>query len=499
MSVLGIDLGTSGLRALLVDDAGLPLASVSRDYASSHPHPGWSEQDPALWIAALEDAVCELKATCPAFSDLRAIGVSGHMHGATLLDASGQVIRPCILWNDTRSHREAAELDAAPGVRALSGNIVFPGFTAPKLAWLQRNEPQAFERVNKVLLPAGYLNFYLTGQAVSDISDSAGTSWLDVGQRTWSPELLAASKMRQNQMPRLIEGCQAAGQIRPELASRWGVTGKVVIAGGAGDNAASACGIGALNEGQGFVSLGTSGVLLMARDGYRPAPETALHTFCHALPDRWYQMGVMLSATASLNWLSNVCGQEPKALTAALGERLRAPSAVGFLPYLAGERTPHNDAGVRGVFYGLEDTTTREDLTHTVLTGVAFGLRDTAQALAGVGLQPRQLFAIGGGSASRYWLRLIATVLDCALAVPQGSEFGAALGAARLGLVAAGVGQVEEVMTAPQIRETIEPDAVLQSDYEAAYQAFRQAYPLARGLSGLGLGSRSSPLSTDAL
>ena len=346
MTYLGIDLGTSGLRALLVDADGAPLAAVERSYAATHPRPGWSEQDPAQWIAAFDSAMDELRATQPLFTGLRGIGVAGHMHGATLLDAAGKVLRPCILWNDTRSAAEAAVLDALPEVRALSGNIVFPGFTAPKLEWVRHNEPEVFAKTAKVLLPAAYLNYYLTGDYVADMSDSAGTSWLDVGKRQWSERLLEASHMRPDQMPRLVEGSDVAGGLRQELVRKWGLSGPVTVAGGAGDNAAAACGIGALDEGQGFVSLGTSGVLLAARDGYSPAPETAVHTFCHAVPGRWYQMGVMLSATDSLNWLARITGEKPADLTAKLGEELQTPGAVRFLPYLSGERTPHNDADI---------------------------------------------------------------------------------------------------------------------------------------------------------
>lgn len=291
--------------------------------------------------------------------------------------------------------------------------------------------------------------------------------------------------MQADHMPRLVEGSQEAGRLRRRLAERWGLSEPVTVAGGAGDNAASACGIGALDEGQGFVSLGTSGVLLVARDGYYPAPETALHTFCHAVPNRWYQMGVMLSASGSLAWLAQLLGRSPGALTQALGEALRAPGSVGFLPYLSGERTPHNDARVRGVFYGLDTASSADDLTQAVLEGVAFGLRDSAEALKQVGVCPNTLFAIGGGSASPYWLRLIATVLGQPLALPEGSEFGAALGAARLAITAAGLGTVEEIMTAPQVRTLVEPDPGLSADYEAAYQAFRKAYPLAQELSAL--------------
>lgn len=482
MSYLGIDLGTSGLRALLIDDAGRPVASAERHYDVAHPHSGWSEQDPADWIAALDAVMEEMRSGQPAFAALKGIGVAGHMHGATLLDAAGKVLRPCILWNDTRSFAEAARLDATEGVRALSGNIVFPGFTAPKLEWVRAHEPEVFAKVAKVLLPAAFLNHYLTGEYVADMSDSAGTSWLDVGARSWSETLLEAGHMRADQMPWLVEGSEAAGTLRPDLADRWGLSRAVVVAGGAGDNAAAACGIGALAEEQGFVSLGTSGVLLSARGGYHPAPETAVHTFCHAVPGRWYQMGVMLSATDSLNWLASITGAKPAVLTGSLGDRPKAPGAVRFLPYLSGERTPHNDAAIRGAFTGLAAGTSRDDLTQAVLEGVAFGLRDSFEALKATNAQMDGLMAIGGGTGSRYWLGLIATVLGVPLHLPKGSEFGAALGAARLGLTAATGADPEAVMTPPEISETVEPVAALRGACDDAYAAFRAAYPAIRAV-----------------
>jgi len=477
MAFLGIDLGTSGLRALLVDEDGAPIGSTEQHYTAAHPQHGWSEQDPADWIAALEAAIDEMRDTYPAFSELRGIGVAGHMHGATLLDKTGGVLRPCILWNDSRSHAEAAELDATEGVRDLSGNIAFPGFTAPKLKWVCKNEPEIFQATAKVLLPAAYLNYYLTGDYVADMSDSAGTSWLDVGKREWSDYLLDASNMRRDQMPCLVEGSDAAGALRKDLAQKWGLSNSVTVAGGAGDNAAAACGIGALDEGQGFVSLGTSGVLLAARDGYRPAPETAVHTFCHAMPGRWYQMGVMLSAADSLNWFARISGQTPAELTAALGDALHAPGEVRFLPYLSGERTPHNDAEIRGGFTGLSAGTTREDLTRAVLEGVAFGLRDSYDALAATDAKLDKIIAIGGGSASRYWLKLISTLFGVPLQLPVSGEFGAALGGARLGLIAATGVSPESVITSPEIQDEVHPDGGLSGAFEEAYQTFRSAYP----------------------
>ena len=481
MSFLGIDLGTSGLRALLTDAGGVPLASAERHYEVQHPRSGWSEQDPADWIAALEGAVSDLRAH-PAWAGLRGIGVAGHMHGATLLDAQDRVLRPCILWNDTRSFSEAARLDADPQLRALSGNIVFPGFTAPKLLWVATHEPQIFAQVARVLLPAAYLNLYLTGDHVADMSDSAGTSWLDTGARDWSDALLEAGQMRRDQMPRLVEGSDRAGDLRRDLRAAWGLTQPVAVAGGAGDNAAAACGIGALHEGQGFVSLGTSGVLLAARDGYHPAPETALHSFCHAVPGRWYQMGVMLSCTDSLNWLARITGQRPADLTAGLAEMPPPPGKPRFLPYLSGERTPHNDAEIRGAFTGLGTETTRDDMTRAVLEGVSFGLKDSAEALRATGADLPDLFAIGGGTRSRSWLRLLATVLDLPLHLPAEGEFGAALGAARLGRMAATGEAPEVVLTPPATAEVVDPVAALVPAYAEAYARFRAAYPCIRAV-----------------
>ncbi|MGR3824808.1 MAG: xylulokinase [Salipiger marinus] len=481
MSFLGIDLGTSGLRALLTDAGGVPLASAERHYEVQHPRSGWSEQDPADWIAALEGAVSDLRAH-PAWAGLRGIGVAGHMHGATLLDAQDRVLRPCILWNDTRSFAEAARLDADPQLRALSGNIVFPGFTAPKLLWVATHEPQIFAQVARVLLPAAYLNLYLTGDHVADMSDSAGTSWLDTGARDWSDALLEAGQMRRDQMPRLVEGSERAGDLRRDLRAAWGLTQPVAVAGGAGDNAAAACGIGALHEGQGFVSLGTSGVLLAARDGYHPAPETALHSFCHAVPGRWYQMGVMLSCTDSLNWLARITGQRPADLTAGLAEMPPPPGKPRFLPYLSGERTPHNDAEIRGAFTGLGTETTRDDMTRAVLEGVSFGLKDSAEALRATGADLPHLFAIGGGTRSRSWLRLLATVLDLPLHLPAEGEFGAALGAARLGRMAATGEAPEVVLTPPATAEVVDPVAALVPAYAEAYARFRAAYPAIRAV-----------------
>ena len=303
---LGLDLGTSGLRGIVVNAEGHVIGDHSVQYPVSSPRPGWSEQNPDHWISACREVVAQLKADYPqAVAALEGIGVAGHMHGATLLDKSGQVIRPCILWNDGRAHLEAAELDAIPAFRQQSGNIVFAGFTAPKLLWLSRHEPDNFARIDKVLLPKDYLVYWLTGRQVTDMSDAAGTSWLDVEKRQWSKELIASSMMRPEQLPDLVEGSEAVATLDNDVAQALGLSKSIEVVGGGADNAAAACGIGALSEGQGFLSLGTSGVLLAATDQYRPAPDAAVHTFCHAVPQKWYQMGVTLAATDSLNWLAS--------------------------------------------------------------------------------------------------------------------------------------------------------------------------------------------------
>jgi xylulokinase len=475
---LGLDLGTSGVKALLIDERQAIVGSAHGELDVSRPHPAWSEQDPADWIRAADEAIGALKAEHrKALAAVRGIGLSGQMHGATLLDASDTVLRPCILWNDTRSFAEAAALDADPRFRAVTGNIVFPGFTAPKLAWIRNNEPETFARVRKVLLPKDYLRLWLTGEHISEMSDASGTAWLDVSARRWSDELLAATEMDESHMPSLVEGIERAGTLKPELAARWGIGGSVAVAGGAGDNAASACGMGTIGEGHAFVSIGTSGVLFAANAACLPNPESAVHTFCHALPRTWHQMGVILSAADSLNWLSDITGRSAAELTGELGETLKAPSGVTFLPYLSGERTPYNDAAIRGAFAGLGHESGRVALTQAVLEGVAFAFRDCLEALRKAGTTLDRVTAIGGGSRSAYWLKAIATALGLAVDIPAEGDFGAAFGAARLGLTAAEGADPIVICTPPAISHSVDPDGALTDAYENAYQRYRQLYP----------------------
>ena len=480
---LGLDLGTYGVKALLIDDNQRLIGSAHGELDVSRPLAGWSEQDPAQWISATETAIDALRQAHPTeFAATKGIGLSGQMHGATLLDDADQVLRPCILWNDTRSYREAAELDADPAFRTITGNIVFPGFTAPKLVWVARNEPENFTKTRKVLLPKDYLRLWLTGEHVSDMSDSAGTSWLDTGGRHWSSELLAKTGLTESHMPRLAEGSDATGQLRAELAARWGIDGRPVVAGGAGDNAASACGMGTVKSGHAFVSLGTSGVLFAANGAYQPKPESAVHAFCHALPGSWHQMGVILSAASALDWFARVVGATPHVLDQELGETVTAPGGVTFLPYLSGERTPYNDAKIRGSFSGLEHETDRRAMTQALLEGVAFALRDSLVALQSAGTEIHSLIAVGGGSRSAYWLKSIATALNTPVSLPEEGDFGAAFGAARLGLIAASGADPFAICTPPRTARTIEPEQALLSAYDDAYQRYHAMYPALNSL-----------------
>lgn len=468
---IGLDLGTSGLKGVLIGQDQKVLAEATAPLTVSRPHEGWSEQAPSDWISAAEAVLDQLAQK--GLGQVQGIGLSGHMHGATLLDAADEVLRPCILWNDTRSHAEAAELDADPRFRKLTGNIVFPGFTAPKLVWVRKHEPAIWDRVAKVLLPKDYLRLWLTGEHVGEMSDAAGTSWLDTGKRDWSDQLLAETGLSRTQMPKLVEGSQVSGRLREELASRWGLPKGVVVAGGGGDNAASGVGVGVVRAGEAFVSLGTSGVLFAANDGYQPDPATAVHTFCHALPDTWHQMGVILAATDALNWYARLVGTDAAQLTGELGA-LQAPGKTLFLPYLGGERTPLNSATVRGAFTGLEHATDRQAATRAVLEGVTYAIRDSRDALAATGTKLEHLLAVGGGSRSDYWLKLIATALDCPVHLPVAGDFGGAFGAARLALMAA-TGAGAEIATLPPIARSIDPDPSLKDAFDAGHARFRAA------------------------
>jgi xylulokinase len=480
MTFLGIDIGTSGVKALLIDENGRAIGDASAPAIEPvRPHPGWSEQNPADWWMATLGAIDKLKQSHPAeLAAVKGIGLSGHMHGATLLGANDEVLRPCILWNDGRSSAECGEMEAAlPNLRDLAGNIAMPGFTAPKIAWVRKHEPAIYDRIAKVLLPKAYVRLLLTGEHVEDMSDAAGTLWLDVAKRDWSDDLLGVTGLTRAHMPRLVEGSEVSAQLKPEFASRWGMTGPVVVAGGAGDNAAAACGIGAIRPGEGFVSLGTSGVLFVSNEKFSPNTNGAVHAFCHAIPDTWHQMGVILSATDSLNWLSRITGKKQAELSAEAEAQFKGPGEAIFLPYLSGERTPHNNANARGSFVGLSQSTDSAQLAQAVMEGVTFAMRDCQRVLADAGTSINRLLAVGGGSKSALWLKMLATNLDMEIALPEDGDFGGALGAARLGLCAATGAKPADVMAMPPIKTVIAPDTSLSAAYSDQYARYRALYP----------------------
>jgi xylulokinase len=486
-SFLGLDIGTSSVKALLIDDRQRVVAVGNAALDVSRPHPLWSEQDPEHWWQATLAAVAEARAASPdAWAALAGIGLSGQMHGATLLDGAGRVLRPAILWNDGRSGAECSELHRLlPDLTARAGNIAMPGFTAPKLLWVRHHEPEIFAATRTVLLPKDYVRYRLTGAYVSDMSDAAGTLWLNVAARAWDDALLAATGLSRANMPELVEGSDVSATLSPDLARGWGV-GRVPVAGGGGDNAASAVGIGAVRPGEGFLSLGTSGVVFAVTDKYVSAPERTLHAFCHAVPGRWHGMSVILAAAAALSWIADIVGEadigallaRTEAWAADAGHRKNAPI---FLPYLSGERTPHNDPEANGVFAGLRAEHGQAALVHAVLEGVAFALADGLDVLKAAGAPLTSCMLVGGGARSRYWGQMLADVLQIPLRLPEGAETGAALGAARLAMLAAGAGDEASVCVAPPVREVFAPNPEAVALYTPRLARYRALYPAERG------------------
>ena len=483
---LGIDLGTSEVKALLLDANHKVVAVAGAPLALSRPHPHWSEQDPADWWRATEAAVVALRGLAPAaFAEVRAIGLSGQMHGATLLDAADRVLRPAILWNDTRAAAECDELTRRfPALPQVSGNLAMPGFTAPKLLWVAKHEPAVFAQVASVLLPKDWLRLCLTGEKVGEMSDAAGTLWLDVERRAWSPELLEATGLGVRHMPRLVEGSEVSAQLRPEVAQAWGLREGIAVAGGGGDNAASAIGIGAVLPGAGFLSLGTSGVMFVVTDRFRPNPASAVHAFCHAVPGRWHQMSVTLSAASSLAWATRLLRAEGEAAlleqAAALTDEERDAAPI-FLPYLSGERTPHNDAAAQGLLFGLNHDTDAARIAWAVIEGVAFSMCDGLAALQAAGTTVGTLSLVGGGSRSALWGQLLASALDLELHVPEGGAAGGALGAARLAWLADG-GEEAAVCVVPATQTVFKPRAAEHARLAPRYARYRALYPATRGL-----------------
>ena len=486
MLYIGIDLGTSASKFLLVDEVGRVLNTVTKEYPLSFPRPGWSEQDPAHWWQACLAGVPELLAGFDA-KQVAGIGVGGQMHGLVALDAAGNVLRPAILWNDGRTAAQVDYLNETVGndkLSAWTGNIAFAGFTAPQLLWMRQNVPDLFARIAKILLPKDYLVYRLTGVHATDYSDASGTLLLDVAHKRWSSEMLDLCGVTEAQMPTLFDSWQPVGTLTAAAATALGLPTDVVVCAGAGDNAAAAIGTGTVGEGRCNISLGTSGTVFISSEQFRVDPHNALHAFAHA-DGGFHLMGCMLSA-ASCNkwWMEDILhdGDYAAAQEAIVPEKL-GRSHVFYLPYLMGERSPINDTNARAVFLGMTMDTTHADMTQAMLEGVAFALRDSVEVARSLGLDISRSTLCGGGSRSPLWRTILANVLGIPLDLPA-TEQGPGYGAALLALVACGryrnVAEVSRAML--HIQATVQPDPELTALYDARYAEFKQIYPACRPL-----------------
>ncbi len=478
MHWLGIDIGTSAVKAVLLDEREQVVASDERPLATSRPRPGWSEQEPEGWWQVVEAILDTMASRVPAaLSDVRAIGLSGQMHGVVLLGADDRPLRPAILWNDGRAAAEAEALGRDyPALARVVGVIPMAGFTAPKLPWLRVHEPDVFRAIRTVMLPKDYVRLRLTGGRFSEMSDAAGTWWLDEARRRWCEPALAACGLGPDQVPPLLEGSDDAGLLRPELARRWGMRADVVVAAGAGDAAAGAVGAGAVNDGDAFVSLGTSAQLFVTTADYRPAPETLVHAFAHALPGRWFQMGAMLNGASALGFTAGLLGRDIDGLVAEAERIPPGSSDLLALPYLTGERTPHNDPAARGVIFGLTPASRPAEVALAMMEGVAFSIRNAQEALAASGTRVSRAGFSGGGARSLLWTRILASALGVPLVRARSAVAGPALGAARLARLASTHEDPAEVCRVPEVLDETPPDPALQDLYAKRYDRFRQLY-----------------------
>ena len=486
MLYIGIDLGTSAVKLLLLDESGAVLNTVSKEYPLSFPHPGWSEQKPEDWRHAVMEGVPELVAGFDA-GQVAGIGAGGQMHGLVALDKDDNVIRPCILWNDGRTSAEVEYLNGTVGKDKLSAwtaNIAFAGFTAPKLLWMRKNEPENFARIAKIMLPKDYINYVLTGVHCCDYSDASGMLLLDVEHKCWSKEMLELCGVTESQMPRLFESYECVGTLKPEIAAQLGLSENVKVCAGAGDNAAAAVGTGTVGEGACNISLGTSGTIFISSDSFGVDPNNALHAFAHA-DGNYHLMGCMLSAASCNKWLMEdiFSTTDYNAEQAPITDDKLGENHVYFLPYLMGERSPINDTNARGTLVGMTMDTTRADITQAVLEGVAFAIRDSLEVARSLGIEIKRSMLCGGGAKSPLWRKIMANVLGIELDLPV-SEQGPGMGGAMLAMVCCGAySSVREVCEKlVKVSETVKPDAGLTAKYERRYQSFKQIYPALKGV-----------------
>jgi len=496
--LLGIDVSTTATKALLSDERGAVIAVAATEYPFETPHPSWSEQDAALfWNGTVQSIRGVLEKSRANPKEIAAIGLTGQMHGATLLDKDGKVLRPCILWNDQRTAKQCADITARIGaerVLRLTGNPVLTGFTAPKILWVRENEPAVYHRIAHILLPKDYVRYKLTGEFFSDVSDSSGTSLFDVGKRTWSNEMLRALDIPRAWLPEVTESPIVSAQVSADAARTTGLIAGTPVVGGAGDQAAQAVGAGIVHEGIVSVTLGTSGVVFAQSDAYRVEPQGRLHAFCHAVPGKWHLMGVMLSAGGSFRWYRDALGEHEKEIARrakrdvydVLAEQAsHAPAGCEgllFLPYLTGERTPHPDPNARGAFVGLTVRHTKAYLTRAVLEGVAFGLRDSLELMRELGITATQVRASGGGARSELWRQILADIFDAEIATVNMTE-GAAYGAALLAGVGTGVYRDVEsaCVAAVNITSEMKPSGA-RSAYAQLYPRYRALYPALKNM-----------------
>lgn len=476
---LGLDLGTSSVKAIIMNEQGDVVASHSIPLTLSRPHPQWSEQDPQAWWQATDEAIKQLSRTQP-MEQIQAIGLSGQMHGAVLLDAQQNILRPAILWNDGRSVKQCLRLaNQYPQFKEITGNLVMPGFTAPKLQWVAENEAEIFCQIAHVLLPKDFLRWKMSGNFASDMSDAAGTLWLDMQKRDWSDELLAATGLSRCQMPTLFEGNQITGYLLPEIAKKWQMKQVPIIAGG-GDNAAGAIGVGVYQPGQGILSLGTSGVYFVVSEKFLQNSDNAVHSFCHALPQTWHLMSVILSAASCLDWVCQLTGiSDVGAMFKEIEQHAHSDSSLLFLPYLSGERTPYNNADAKGVFWGLTHQHQRADLCRAVLEGVSFALRQGIEVADKAGQHADNITLIGGGARSEYWRQLLADITGKTLDYRQGGDVGPALGAARLAQLAINPAHLSQIiLSQPKLETRHVPNLEKHKAYQDKYNAFKKLYTL---------------------
>ena len=474
---LGIDIGTSGVKSVLIDESQSLIATETAPLDIIRTQSGYSEQHPQWWWEAVQKTMAALQKThSKELSGVKSIGLSGQMHGLVALDQSDMPLRPAILWNDTRCAHEASLLDAQnPAFREIGGNAVMPGFTAPKALWMRSHEPDLFQQIQTILLPKDYIRFCLTGAKVSDMSDASGTLWMDIERRDWSEELLTACGLTKAQMPALVEGSDQSAMLSKDIAQQWGMANDVVIAGGAGDNAASAIGLGVITPGHGLISLGTSGVVFSVTDQFSPAADSGAHAFCHAMPETWHQMGVILSASDSISWLMETTGLSIDDLAQKMAATHALETAPIFHPYLSGERTPHNNADACGAFFDIKRHHHQGDLMRAVMQGVSFAIADAYDVLTDEGGSPSSILATGGGSQNITWIQYIASIIGAPISIPKHMEIGAAMGAARLAMLASGQ-KIDAVCRPPAIAQTIQPNPEMAAALAPARQKSQDLY-----------------------